>query len=322
MDTPLRQLILQCSGARAVTRHQHLQRLWSGYGEIARVHLHGAEMESVILKRITPPAQCSGTLKPRRSHERKMRSYQVEMAWYRHWSAACDDGCRVARCYGSGSDGQMLALVLEDLDGAGFDLRRSRLTRAEIELCLGWLAHFHARFMGETPARLWPVGSYWHLATRPDELEALQHAALKRAAAQLDRRLNGCRYQTIIHGDAKSENFCLHHGGERVAAVDFQYAGGGCGMRDVAYLLDSALSDGECEAWGAELLDHYFSTLRRALFRYGKEVEWPELEAEWRGLYAIAWADLYRFLLGWAPRECPMGRYAQGMTALALTGVT
>ena len=29
--------------------------------------------------------------------------------------------------------------------------------------------HFHASFLNEAPDGLWPVGTYWHLETRPDE---------------------------------------------------------------------------------------------------------------------------------------------------------
>ena len=40
------------------------------------------------------------------------------------------------------------------------------------------LAELHARFLGEAPEGLWSEGSYWHLATRLDELahEAKQDA--------------------------------------------------------------------------------------------------------------------------------------------------
>ena len=44
--------------------------------------------------------------------------------------------------------------------------------------------------------------------------------------------------------------------GKAVAAVDFQYVGAGCGMKDVAYLLGSCLDDKGHEALEADLLDY------------------------------------------------------------------
>ena len=118
----------------------------------------------------------------------------------------------------------------------------------------GWLAHFHATFMGETPDGLWEVGSYWHLDTRPDELEALDDVHLKQAAGEIDALLRAARFQTFVHGDAKLANFCFSEDGTQVAAVDFQYVGGGCGMKDVAYFIGSCLYEEDCERHEAALL--------------------------------------------------------------------
>ncbi len=77
-----------------------------------------------------------------------------------------------------------------------------------------------------------------------------------------------------------------------MAAVDFQYVGGGSGVKDVAYLLHGAVSAGEERAF----LDAYFAKLRAAL---PTGVDADALEAEWRGLYPIAARDFERFLAGW-----------------------
>jgi Ser/Thr protein kinase RdoA (MazF antagonist) len=68
-------------------------------------------------------------------------------------------------------------------------------------------------------------------------------------AAVIDQVLNNCSYQTIVHGDAKLANFCFSKEGA-VSAVDFQYVGGGCGMKDVAYFLGSCLTGKEELLWG------------------------------------------------------------------------
>ena len=210
--------------------------------------------------------------------------------------------------------------VLEDLDAAGFGERASSLTDGRLDACLRWLAAFHARFLGVAPEGLWPVGTYWHLATRPDELAAMDDPELRDAATVLDARLNECAFQTFVHGDAKVANFCFGttpSGEDVVAAVDFQYVGGGCGIKDVAYFFSSCLSDEACEARADELLDRYFGFLRTALDS-DSDVDVDALEAEWRALYPAAWADFHRFLAGWAPGHWKIHDYTRRMTTLAL----
>lgn len=304
------------TGASAVHGAERIQSLWSGYGELLRVRLSGAATRTAILKWVRPPL--APATKKDISHVRKCRSYDVETAFYREFAAHCDERCRVPRLFGSrSSDGEWL-LLLEDLDGAGFAGRRSSARGRELEDCLAWLASFHARFLGVAPTGLWSTGTYWHLATRPNELAAIDDPALREAAPRLDRKLRECRFQTILHGDAKIENFCFTGAGGGVAAVDFQYSGAGCGMKDVAYFLSS------CSAQGSEVsaprhLDSYFERLRPALARRGvAEADRAALEREWRALYPIACADFYRFLAGWAKDFWRADRVGQKLVRDAL----
>ena len=311
-------ILRDATGAQAIARSEPVQTLWSGYGQILRLTLEGGDHEQVIVKHVAPPAVVSH---PRgwggdRGHQRKLRSYEVEHAFYRHHAPCCDPRCRVPALLASrGGDGRWL-LVMEDLDAAGLSARRSLLADAELDACLAWLAHFHARFLGREPAGLWETGTYWHLATRPEELAAIADPELRAAAPALDARLRACTHQTLVHGDAKVANFCFREdaGEPRVAAVDFQYVGGGCGMKDVAYFLGSCLDEGECERRADALLDRYFALLRAALpYAIGAAVE-----AEWRPLYPHAWADFHRFLAGWAPTHHKIHRYTERLTELAL----
>jgi len=299
------------TGAESVTRGEVIQSLWSGYGEIVRYRLHGCEASSAILKHVVFPSEVHH---PRGwhndvSHRRKVRSYEVEMAWYHDRAQRCDERCRVPHCFASDSIGEDHLMVLEDLDAAGFPARRERLDMQGVRACLAWLAHFHAEFMGEKPDGLWPVGTYWHLATRPDELAVMADDALRDAAPVIDSMLSNARYQTLLHGDAKLANFCFSVHGDQVAAVDFQYVGGGCGMKDVAYFLGSCLSDREHEGFEAPLLDHYFATLKQALTERGRKQDVRALEAEWRALMPLAQADFYRFLVGWMPTHWKINDY-------------
>ena len=316
----IEKLVRAATGAAAAECTERIQTLWDGYGQILRVHLVGAVLPSVVVKYVAPPIR-SGRESMDRSHGRKLKSYTVERVWYERYAQRCSDACRVPRCLASHEQNGQWLFVLEDLDAAGFAARRRELRDADVRAVLRWLARFHATFLEVKPEGLWNVGTYWHLATRPDELLALRNRSLKDAASRLDSQLNGCRYRTFVHGDAKVDNFCFPPpGGEAhgVAAVDFQYVGGGCGMKDLAYFFDSVWDGGQCGAHADAALDDYFHELRGALEEGRSAVDGASVEATWRGLYPAAWADFYRFLEGWAPGHYGVHAYAERMIEKAL----
>ncbi len=310
MDEYWRKVIGRAVNARAVHAEETIQELWSGYGQIRRFTVEGGDQDSVVVKHIAFPTSKNH---PRGwnsnlSHERKLKSYRVEAVWYKEWSSMTDERCRLPRCFAHATRGDQALLVLEDLDGAGFPQRRTTVTWVETAAVLAWLANFHAAFLGRAPDGLWKNGTYWHLDTRPDELRALEDSALKQAAGPIDLLLKKARYKTIVHGDAKLANFCFSPDGERTAAVDFQYVGGGCGMKDVAYFAGSCYSEKECEEYEEQILEHYFSCLRAALPDFA---EFAQLEAEWRRLYPVAWTDFHRFLKGWSPGHWKINAYSE-----------
>lgn len=269
-------------------------------------------MATVIVKQIRPPATPEGDP----SHRRKLRSYEIEARFYRDHAGDLGALPRVAKLLGERWDSRGGELVLEDLDSAGFPERRRRASLPEIHRCLSWLARFHARFLGRSPEGLWPVGSYWHLATRQAELAKTQEQALRRAAPELDRRLSQARFQTLVHGDAKLANFCFPSGDGEVVAVDFQYVGAGVGSKDVIYLL-GCLDAHTLERHSETCLEHYFAELVRALEDRLEKPQTKALVEEWRSLLPLAWADFERFLSGWAPGY-PRAPYIQARVAEAL----
>lgn len=308
--------ILNATGASAYTETEQVQELWSGYGQIVRIALTGAAQSSAIVKHVQLPkaAQHPRGWNTDLGHQRKLQSYRVETAWYRHFSRR--SAARVPECFAVEAKTDEVMILLEDLDAAGFPVRKTRVDWADVVACLTWLARFHAGFLDHDPEGLWPVGTYWHLATRPQELEALDDEALKAAAPAIDAQLNGCRYKTFVHGDAKLANFCFSPEGQNapeVAAVDFQYVGGGCGMKDVAYFIGSCLDEADCERLEAKILDAYFDALHTAL---GHRHE--ALEAEWRALYPVAWVDFHRFLKGWSPGHWKINSYSERVTAAVI----
>lgn len=313
MNHSFKEVICEATGADDIFLIEDIQSLWSGYGKIMRYGLQGGSGECVVVKHVKLPDKAHH---PRGwntdiSHQRKIHSYHVESGWYRDWSKMCDDSCRVPHCFALEEDEDEFLLVFEDLDASGFPVRKNTVSMVEMQACLRWLANFHATFMGEEPAGLWAVGTYWHLDTRPDELEVLDDAALKAVAEMIDQRLNNARYQTFVHGDAKLANFCFSADGEQVAAVDFQYVGGGCGMKDVAYLIGSCLYEEDCERYETELLDYYFARLREALGQRDSAVDPDALEQEWRALYPVAWSDFHRFMKGWSPGHWKVHSYSE-----------
>jgi hypothetical protein len=318
MKEQIESIIRKATGAHSIEEVGVLRRLWSGYGSIVRFSLKGACASSVIVKYVSPPTAVDH---PRGwntdiSHQRKLKSYAVETAWYREYAQRCAATCRVPHSLAVACAGDEVVMVLEDLDAAGFPMRKASVNHIELVTCLVWLANFHANFLGETPNGLWESGSYWHLGTRPDELKvlAVEDPELHAAACAIDARLKASPFQTLIHGDAKLANFCFSKDGRSVAAVDFQYVGAGCGMKDLAYFIGSCLREHECAGAEEALLDVYFSALRQALSQRGRPVDADALELDWRGLFPVAWTDFHRFLKGWSPGHWKIHSYSEQLS--------
>lgn len=313
MTDKIRAIIEKATGATKIYNMGVIQNLWSGYGKIVRYGLEGTDINSVVVKHVHLPEQKKH---PRgwntdHSHQRKLKSYEVETAWYMTWSSKCSTLSRIPKCFAVEYADDDVVMVLEDLDAAGYPKRLHSVTREQIDTCLIWLANFHATFMAEQPTGLWQIGTYWHLETRPDELRDMDDLTLKLAAQAIDNRLNSCTFQTFVHGDAKLANFCFSTDGSRVSAVDFQYVGGGCGMKDVAYFIGSCLGEEDCERLETPLLECYFEALRKALTNSDKQIDFQALESEWRSLFPVAWTDFHRFLKGWSPGHWKINSYSE-----------
>lgn len=304
MNQIFQQFILQATQAKSVEPVTKIQSLWSGYGNITRYRVKGGVTDYVVVKHVQIPT--STTNHPRGwntnlSHQRKLRSYDVEMAWYQNWSLNCNSYCRVPTCFATQKQENEIIIVLEDLEHSGFPKTTRYVSGQEFDTCIKWLANFHATHFRQKPEGLWPMGSYWHLATRPDEWQKMEDIPLKNIAHYIDKKLNSAHYQTIIHGDAKMPNFCFSSDRQTTAAVDFQYVGAGCGMKDVINLMRGCLDEHELEQREEEILKSYFQELKLAFQRQKKEVNFSALELEWRTLFPFAWADFRRFLNGWNP---------------------
>lgn len=308
MNEYFKSIILKHTGASSLVVKETIQELWSGYGKIMRVELENASVKSVVVKHVQIPKHKKH---PRNwdtdiGHQRKIKSYQIETTWYERYSKKSH--ARLPNCLAIETQDEEVLLILEDLDLSGFPQRKHSVTWSEISSCLSWLAKFHASYMDQTPDGLWKVGTYWHLDTRPDELEALTDQKLRAAASAIDDKLNSCVHKTLVHGDAKLANFCFGTD-DQVSGLDFQYIGGGCGMKDLAYFIGSCLNESECERLEPQILDSYFNALSISLNGNSKAIE-----TEWRSLYRVAWADFHRFLKGWSPGHWKINSYSERVT--------
>lgn len=286
----IKERILKDTNSSNIEHIQLIQNLWSGYGQLSRIKLG---QKPYILKHVNFPVSDKSN-----SHLRKVKSYQVELNWYKKYNQS-HDKINIPKYIHSGATDSGFYLILEDLAEKQFVPKRT-INEHELKYCLIWLANFHKTFLNITPSHLWEIGTYWHLDTRPDEFELIQDRELKNAAQKIDHILNQAKFKTFVHGDAKLSNFLFND--TATYAVDFQYIGGGVGIKDVAYFMSSVFDEEELEEKEQMCLDTYFYTLNI-----------PEVEKEWRELYSFAWCDFYRFLKGWAPDHWKINSYSEKM---------
>ncbi|MCC4781276.1 aminoglycoside phosphotransferase family protein [Vibrio lentus] len=330
---------------------QVIQRLWGGYGELVRLvfdkdnsgSMNNASVNSVIVKHVALPdkAEHPKGWNTKLSHQRKVHSYQVETAWYQSFTQQWDERCPVPVGLQCELQENEWLIVMQDLAEIGFPLTSqfdvlavsddlaTKHTQSELafgytleeqkqrDACLKWLANFHAKHIHidqEKSASLWEIGTYWHLDTRPDEFNALADLPLKNQAQHIDRLLRECPYPTLVHGDAKLANFCFDSESQNAAAVDFQYVGLGCAMKDVALFMSSAVRPQDCAELESQMLETYFRYLEEALTYYQPQLSIDEIEAAWRPMFYVAWADFQRFVKGWSPEHWKINPYTEQLT--------
>ncbi|MCV6606859.1 MAG: ecdysteroid 22-kinase family protein [Campylobacterales bacterium] len=283
---------------------QPVQTLWGGYGEIVRLHF---SQKTIIVKHIQHPKGWATDL----SHQRKLRSFQVEVNWYENFSKIRDDNCPMALGLRSFYDEEQCFIIMEDLGQLGFTKVVKEADEGHLKASISWLGNFHGKYMGVRSDKIWKIGTYWHLETRPDEFEAMEDLRLKSFGKKIDEVLNSCQYQTIVHGDGKLANFCFNEEGTKASAVDFQYVGHGCGMKDLMLFISSSVKPNQCKEKERRLVDFYFDCLEKALKYYHPQLNFQEIEKEWRSLYYVAWADFLRFLKGWSPDHWKINDYSE-----------
>jgi serine/threonine protein kinase len=288
-----------------------VQSLWGGMGHIYKVSWNSdTRTNCLILKHVAPPRKSMSL-----GDKRKADSYQVECNFYQHVAPllAQKHGLSLPVPYlverNCGKHENEMVVAMSYIHNDGGELQDDRSTLLAI---LTWLATLHAAFWGPAAADavvaqagLQACGSYWHLATRPDEHACMPHQGwegrLKRAARAIDARLQRDPLQCIIHGDAKEANIMLSKANNNTASrtgevvvtlCDFQYCGKGAPTKDLAYLFctSSVNANGERAA-----LEFYLQQLTQ---RLPDNVTPPTLEELCDSL-ELAYCDFVRFMAGW-----------------------
>jgi aminoglycoside phosphotransferase (APT) family kinase protein len=242
---------------------------------------------------------------------RKIQSYQIEQAWYEVYASKLPKGIKVPSLLFQLEIDEGKYLVMEDLKASGFNNDFEQNPEESFNECLSWLARFHAFHLNQPSNKLWEVGTYWHLGTRLEEYDKMMDGPLKNNATHYDKALRLCEYQTIVHGDAKPANFCFNDLGS-AAAVDFQYVGRGCGMKDLIYLMSSSLSEQDLFYKEKVIIEQYFLILKEAIAEHSdSNVDFLKLKEEWSKMYTIAWLDFIRFLKGWSPENVRINTFTR-----------
>ncbi|CBX93587.1 hypothetical protein LEMA_P032610.1 [Plenodomus lingam JN3] len=174
---------------------------------------------------------------------------------------------------------------------------------------------------------IWLNGGYTYLATRQKEYANLAHDTDNEWSQKLTQTIDGDNqaiarlvaaflapkqhgnssitdYQTVIHGDVKSENLFTTNSGDQVAFYDFQYVGLGLGVCDLAKLftcsvpLSMLVADETLppqlpmQRGERALLMRYLSKLKE---ESGKEYDWETFVRHWE----VALVDWLRFQASW-----------------------
>lgn len=285
-----------------------LCRLWAGMGYIYQITVQlpspstssssGMEKYHFIVKRVVPPSKKSRSM----GDERKTISYFLEANFYESIAPSLieDHGLSIPIPYyverGGADDDDRVTICMSRLDGSPGRLADENAVRAVLD----WLSTLHAATWGPAAtdhvARnlAQPVGSYWHLETRPDEHDSMSRRGwegrLKLAARAIDERLRRDGMQCCIHGDAKDVNMLFTKEGG-VGLYDFQYFGKAPPSVDLAYFLCVAVGDTD---------DKYVTYYHHQLInKLDKGSITPPTLKELEDSVALALCDFQRFMSGW-----------------------
>ncbi len=247
-------------------------------GDIGRIRLtwdpSDAGPDSVIAKFPTLRASNLETGKGLLAYEREMRFYQ-------HFSTDCP--LKPPKFYG-GSDvtgeGDYL-LLMEDLQPFRFVSQLDVLAAEDARACIDGLASMHAHYWEQpeldrveslyqfsdwaeiyTPiiASGWPLFQKDFGPLIPHEMFPMYEPG-NAAAGAIFQYFSRCRPKTLLHGDARIENFCFNRDTGAARAYDWQLAAAGPGIYDVMYFFANSVGPETLFDQGESLLRNYHAGL-------------------------------------------------------------
>lgn len=184
---------------------------------------------------------------------------------------------QIPKLFASDLDGSKpwpaFCILMNDLS-IQYPIHPDFLTREQAICAVKWIARLHALFWGEPQSAtwrrdLWVRGAFWSTTTvgtqgvaaawtgtmryleqkHPEYITSNTKTFGRRiemAGASISKLLakqsaSGSEYGTLIHGDYKAANLfiskTMNEGADSIAVVDFQFAGAGMCVEDVAYLV-------------------------------------------------------------------------------------
>ncbi len=328
-----------------ISKEERITSLWAGYGTINSVQITispKGETRSIVVKRVKPPRNDSSL-----SNRRKLKSYHIEAFFYKELVPMLlniiqlDNSLplQVATPYSIEKSPGSFTFILSDLSDEYMDSYSSSLSASDqTRQAIRWLAGFHAAFFkhpcldsqsasegDENNEKVWAQGGYWHLKTRPDELESISsnQSYFQKSANAIDERMNehelsGYASHTLVHGDYKEANILFGSDPDtNCAAVDFQYTGKGYGAKDLVMWIVSSVPSRTFDQLGGEngILAMYHNALCECVGKIRRlqdasnntlNLNWTDEDVESftnfdniKMQYELALVDYVRFMAGW-----------------------
>ena len=78
--------------------------------------------------------------------------------------------------------------------------------------------------------------------------------------------------------------------------------------------MSSAVRPQDCAELESQMLETYFRYLEEALAYYQPQLSLDDVEAAWRPMFYVAWADFQRFVKGWSPEHWKINPYTEQLT--------
>lgn len=277
-------------------RDVRLERIAEGVGFAsflyrAHLDLDGAGPATVIIKW---PTDYPTFLELAKS----IQLYDREVAFYNDVAPVAPIGAPRAYFAAIEDDSTDFVIVMEDLAGLENADHLEGLSIGRAQAVLDELAKFHAwgwdtnppaaknpAFLGLDDARMaglfsvgagagWPIYLEHGRATAPAGLADILAQYTTLAPGLLGALTEPA---TLVNGDLRADNLFFAETGPHVT-VDYQFAGRGCGMWDVAYLVGQGLTPAERGGHERELVTRYVQTLADSGVEYPFDQAWQQFQ--------------------------------------------